>query len=355
MKKILIVNEGVSPNLGDQLINVAIQKILKEEFALDIQIDFHSYSLSNENIKKRSINESTMLSFSRIKRYVAKSILYRYYARKKWLKLKSNLFSQIRVDDYDILMIGGGQLLNNSWLYPFLFDKWTHLFREKRIITVGIGIGKSFNWLDKILVKKALQRCEIITVRDSHSKNLTTNKFKLSCEVLLDPVFKISDYYKFESKNNTAIILPASYENVYLSHNVFMGADEYLKIWLDRTEEYLKIHNRVIISITDLVQDRKIFDDLKSILGNDSRIDFIIPQDYKHLLKIIGTSNAVFSARMHALIVGYSYGCICEVFPISEKLKIFEKDIIKNKENSIGNVKNKIFKNFSLLVQKIKV
>ena len=55
---------------------------------------------------------------------------------------------------------------------------------------------------------------------------------------------------------------------------------------------------------------------------------------------------------MHALIIGYSYLCNCEVYEVSNKLKTFKKEVIDNKKISIDVLK-KLIDNQIGIIKKI--
>lgn len=340
MKKVLLVNEGNSGNLGDQLINYSLQRILSDSLTNQYKVHWHSYSfVDNENNTTTEIDERKFTKIDKIKSKIGQTFLYKSIARRKWLEHNKNKIKKLMSSDYDILLIGGGQLLNSSWLYPYLFTKWIKLFKGKKIATIAIGIGKGLNIFDKQIVNKALSECQAITVRDLYSKKIVEEKFNQKCKLIPDPVLLISNFIKTEKNSNYAIILPASFENVYLRYNTKLDEAEYLDVWVKKIEDYLKYHAKIIVSITDIIQDVKVFNQLKTMYSTHHNVEFILPNNAIHLVELIGSSELVYSARMHALIIGLSYNINCEVMEISPKLKDFKKQYIENHNFKIEDTK----------------
>lgn len=351
MKKILIINEGDSYNLGDKLINHSVNLLFKNSKYKVFWQSYSCYPKQEGKLPKfggiKIANKDFLKDF--FKRILPVVILKRI----KWYLKNKDTFNKYKKENYDLVIIGGGQLLNNYWLFPFSFFIWTSIFSKTNLITFGIGVGDSFTHLDNLLIKKGLKRCTKIFLRDNDSQVRTLKYFKVESTYIPDPVFKISDFFINEVKKDKAIVLPLSYEHVYLRYNKSnpMSELEYIKFWKDKIEEYSKKNKEVIVSITDLVQDNKIFNQLKE-LNYSSYINFKLPKGDLDLIDIIKTSKNVYSGRMHALIIGYSYLCNCEVYEVSNKLKTFKKEVIDNKKISIDVLK-KLIDNQIGIIKKI--
>lgn len=338
--KIALINEGKSDNLGDQLINFTIKQLIKS-YSDKVSITNFSYSAITD-FKRNHNSSGPAKKSSGLKRMIGKSTLYKLYARKRWISANKNFFKGISVEKFDLVIVGGGQLLNNSWLYPFLFQTWIRQFRNQRIVIYAIGMGSGFSKMDFNMIRKTLQFCDLIIVRDEYSRKMITEQMKKNAVLSKDPVFAISDYISIPDKFERVVVLPASYENVYLQHNAFIPEEEYFYKWVKIINDYKSKGKEVWVSITDLHQDQKIFHQLKKHFASEKLITFTIPNDAEDLVHIIGSSRTVCSARMHALIIGYSYGCNCDVFPISLKLKTFENEILKGSNLGIVGIKQEI-------------
>lgn len=335
-KKVLIINEGNSENLGDQTINYVTQ-ILFESYGIDC--DWQSYSCHEAFNKGKAISSARP---SAIKSFIANTVLGKTFLRKKWFKKNHHYFEKYKKTKYDLILIGGGQLLNNSWLYPYLFSKWAKVFKNQNLITFAIGLGSDFNYVDKRLIRKGLSVCSHLFVRDYFSMSYIRNKFQLESNYIPDPVFKISDFIEVNKVGSQAIVLPVSYEHVFLKYNQPICENQFLNIWIDKVNEYCSHYENVIVSITDVIQDRQIFEDLKKYFQTNSQIKFIVPKDMEDMISLIGSSEIVYSGRMHALIIGFSYNLKCEVYPVSNKLKTFESEFLSNSGRSINSIKAEI-------------
>ncbi len=335
-KKALIINEGNSENFGDQTINYVMHKLFESR---GIGCDWQSYSCHEAFDKGKAIPSARP---SAIKSFIANTVLGKTLLRKKWFKKNHHHFEKYKKTKYDLILIGGGQLLNNSWLYPYLFNKWAKAFQNQNLITFAIGLGSDFNYVDKRLIGKGLSVCSQRLVRDYFSMLYIKNKLQLESNYIPDPVFKISDFIEVNKFGSQAIVLPVSYEHVFLKYNQPISENQYLNIWLDKVNEYCLHYENVIVSITDVVQDRQIFEDLKNHFQTNSKVQFIFPKDMKQVISLIGSSETVYSGRMHALIIGFSYNLKCEVYPVSKKLKTFESEFLSNSGRSINSIKAEI-------------
>lgn len=351
MKKILIVNEGDSSNLGDRLINHSLNLLFEDS---KCKVFWQSYSCYPKQVDKLPYFGGIKIAKNDFLKNFFKRILPVVFLKRiKWYLKNKDTFNKYKKENYDLVIIGGGQLLNNYWLFPFSFFIWTSIFLKTNLITFGIGVGDSFTYLDNFLIGKGLKRCTKIFLRDNDSQVRTLKYFKVESTYIPDPVFMISDFYINEVKKDKAVVLPLSYEHVYLRYNKSnpMSELEYIKFWKDKIEEYSKKNKEVIVSITDLFQDNKIFNQLKE-LNYSSDISFKLPKGNLDLIDIIKTSKNVCSGRMHALIIGYSYLCNCEVYEVSNKLKTFKEEVICNKKISIEKIK-KLMNNQIGIIKKI--
>jgi polysaccharide pyruvyl transferase WcaK-like protein len=62
--------------------------------------------------------------------------------------------------------------------------------------------------------------------------------------------------------------------------------------------------------------------------GND--IEILDTSSLEEVAREITKSEVVVAARMHALIIGYAYGCKVIPYRTSEKIKTFEKEYVNS-------------------------
>jgi polysaccharide pyruvyl transferase WcaK-like protein len=158
---------------------------------------------------------------------------------------------------------------------------------------------------------------------------------KIESHFIPDPVFGLSSIIKSNVKNDVAVILPFSFDDVYKIYNPSkMNSESFLNFWQTKIKDTALKYKEVIVTVTDILQDIEIFEELQKA-NHTANVRFVLPQKFTDLITIISTSKYVYSGRMHALIIGYSYNCICESFDVSQKLEIFKNEVLDNKENSI--------------------
>lgn len=193
MKNFLVINEGCSDNIGDQIINSSMSYLLKESNATFL--DF-----------TKSASAPTKIQTNFKKNY--KSKLKRELRRLIPIKIRWILENITRVKDaankkYDVVIIGGGQLIISNATFPismFLWIFYLKLYKQK-VIIFGVGSGEKFSLINKYLYKKSLQKVDGIYIRDKKSQEILNNTYKVKTRFVYDVAFMydkilISDNYK---------------------------------------------------------------------------------------------------------------------------------------------------------------
>jgi polysaccharide pyruvyl transferase WcaK-like protein len=193
--KIAHFNFGHNTNKGDSAIILSIQDILKETLGKDLVID----SFPIQHLVYRTYISFSQTFFDKIKatKNTFLVLIFRIillpFALLAFLK---DLIMVFKVNQCDLVVIGGGGVYSPRWTLPFK-DNIINLFRPK-IVIFAAGYGQSKKDLD--LNKKQIksldnlhQKASLHSVRDKNTYDLfqSINK-KYQPEIIIDPAIKLA-------------------------------------------------------------------------------------------------------------------------------------------------------------------
>ena len=171
MKKVLIINQGFTQNIGDKAISFALKRFFEEKGYTVITAGY-AYSYRKRDISEpkdkclidnKEDSNTTLSQMCKFLKEIKENLLnnsigqllsYIKISRKR-LKNHINEVS----DEYDLAIIGGGQLIKNNNLFPFAFKDWSRFLinHANKIAVVGVGVNPNFSNLEKFIYKKYLK------------------------------------------------------------------------------------------------------------------------------------------------------------------------------------------------------
>lgn len=334
--KILVLNEGYSDNLGDQAINDSLHYLLKEntivfqDFTKNINkaIDIH---VDDKNINKQF--------------YLVKILKKTIPSKIKWIIKNINRVINSSKDNYDLVVIGGGQLILSNATFSIAMFLWVfflRFFSNKNIVLFAVGSGTKFSFIDKVLYKYALNRVSNIYVRDYKSQEVLKEVFNIETKFVYDVAFIHNKIAKnLESKKENILLGVISFDvyNRYNSKN--LTREEFFESWikllaknsinLDQIKLFYTTHDDRMASIEFQSYINKVY---------NIEVELIETHTKEILVNELVKANIVISARMHALILGLTYGCEIVTYKISDKL--IEFDEMFGKEFELDTVQSNI-------------
>lgn len=348
MKKVLIINEGFSHNLGDQAILEASAGYFKDKgYATDflflskpkiLSLPLYQY---NETAPEKPA-EQTLL-------YHLRSWLSFIY----WLTYnRKTVMNKLKNGDYQIISIGGGQLINTSG--PYLVNNFAiALFWISRLINryskksgiyfIAVGVAEKFNKVEQYLYKKALDNATAIFVRDEFSQKIMKEIFHKQATIIPDIAF-YSQHNKDNQheKQNLALVGIANYDELELSNKTGSTKEGYYSTINMQINEYKNQENEVRLfytSLLDVAATREFNRYLESINQSPLRVCDI--QTLNDLTLALTPAKFVYSGRMHALILGLKYGCEVRPYLLSQKLVSFDALYVSSKKE-VNEISRKI-------------
>lgn len=335
MKNVLIINEGFSHNLGDQAIKKAI-----EAFFIDAKYSTDFLYFLSPKTTSLPAYDYTKKIIQQKKTGLAKlkTSIYFFY----WLFINhKTIINKLKTNNYSIVAIGGGQLLNSSGSsYPHGFAialYWlTYLIKKHtsaKIILIAVGAATNYNRIEKTLYAKAFSKIEDFFVRDVFSKQKLKDQFHINAQLMPDIAFyeSKSEQAKTYHKDHLALLSVTNYDEVVAKYNEQgVSKDQYF-------EQLYKVLQRYFLDGFDVklfyttISDSNECINFKQFVQQQYQVTIEICdiQTYNDLTNYLAKAKIVYSGRMHALILGLKFDCKTEAYIVSQKLRSFNEEYIK--------------------------
>ena len=331
-KKILTINELYSDNLGDQAIAEAMRKYCQVEPCVQVDSVDYSFRKLPSQLKHNASNKNRFLT---IKAYLPNILKKMFFLVKNFRSAK-----RIASGNYDLALIGGGQLLLGKGSFPYSLFLYTYFLSVQgtKIKLVSVGVGENFSLVEKFMVKKSLERIESIYLRDRGSAINLLNIFSRESSFSPDIAYYLHEEIgdAFIYKKRRSLVCPVEY-GVYMRYrhetgNPVLNFEQYKYLWCSLIRDKINAGYHVLIAATT----NKDFDFSEKLLKG---LDF-------HELKMVTVHRCtthtdfsliakeaveVQSGRMHALILCHNLGLDIVPFNISQKINSFEKEYLSNK------------------------
>ena len=323
MKNVLIVNQGLSSNIGDK----AIMNSLKQYFESK---QFDVSVMGFTQFVETAVDEDGWQTYKQTRRIDLPNIL-------KWnIKGKKRLLSELKKIDrcYDYVVIGGGQLIKTDCYFPYAMIEWAKKASvcSNAKYLIGVGADNSFTIPEISNYKCALKMFDGIVVRDINSKNVLHKIFDVDSDDMPDVAFLLRYYFSGRRpKSNASIVMPYDYNTYkYHFHNK-KNRETYTRMWIDIIKAELE-KNRDVKLMYTTIEDKQecyfIFDQMKYI--DKDRIEIVSASSLSDFIQKMSEAIEIYAGRMHALILGMIAGSKVNPIIVSNKIANFEKEYIKN-------------------------
>ncbi|WAJ69377.1 polysaccharide pyruvyl transferase family protein [Catenovulum adriaticum] len=321
-KHFLLVNENGSDNIGDHAINEGLKTLLSEKG--------YTYESAPFSTKKQVQQASQQKVEKSVLTKLKRSILsIKPLFHFLWLQKNKALIQNQLNNQYDGIIIGGGQLILSGFAFPIAMHAWVKYAKQKNIpvYVAGVGCGENFLPSEVKLYKKALQQCDAIFVRETASIGKLKSYFNVEAEFCPDLAFGLTPLDKAQKANGiivgmTDYAVYQRYKNE-VTDNQYDTYDSYLNAWLNKTKSLIiDSEEPIYLASTthkDAACNRDLYQLLKAAVNNPIElVDGVESLDqYRRLLS---RSRVVFSGRMHSLILGKIEGCELKPWVISAKI-----------------------------------
>lgn len=314
-KDILIINQQHTTNIGDKLIGQTMRKLLK-----GYKIDFAPYiptekyeSIDNYTVKKqRGKKLIDLLKINTIVNDFLFSIKIKKFLRKK---------------DYQIAVIGGGELLSGNLEFNSALYIWTKYLNRRKIPVIVAGV--SGNEVSKRLGKRykcGLERCKKVYVRDHLTQSILKNQYGLKAEYCPDFVFAFEPENPISQNIHRTVVQIYSHEYVGGGYGN-LSKEEYYDIWYRKIQD--NCTGSIVLSYSDK-DDKKAAYDFKDYVYKTYRKEYEMQdiQSIDDMLALIGNCHTILTGRMHPMILAILLKKHIIPFITKDKIQCFAEEWI---------------------------
>jgi polysaccharide pyruvyl transferase WcaK-like protein len=347
IKSVLVLNEGFSDNLGDQAINESILYLLHENNIKNIT----SIGLTSSRTHVTDIKKKYYKTFF-------KDQLRKVYPKRiGWIFRNVSRVFKISKNKYDLVIIGGGQLLLSNKTFPISLFIWIYmlkLFGNKSIVMLGIGATAPSGIIDKTLISYVVKNLSDIYVRDINSQKLLKEFYNVKANIIDDVAFLYPKVYPINNNLNEGILLGVvSFEEVYKTYNKeVVSINEYYELYINLLDTNNISLDNVSLFYTTILDKKESLNFMKYVeVTYKISIPLKETDTLKNLVYQISTHKFIVSGRMHALILGLSYEKKIFIFNISQKIIEFQRQYF-NENINILQLQNQIGLKFKYIVSK---
>ena len=319
--RIRLLNVKYSPNLGDGLLSICLERALLAAGAREAQsIDLAARTAFGDTLAGR---QSVMAILDRLPPSLRRPALaapMAYFAHKKW---KPHYVRELT--DADHVVIGGGNLLTDMDLnFPTKINLACEeaAIRQLPLTIYGVGVGATWSKKGTSLFDRAFMasgRLRAVFVRDEMSKanwqKHLGDRSRVEAEVVRDPGLLAVETFPArvdepseEPLVGIGVMSPVAVR--YHADNAVSAVT--LRQWYEDLAAALAQRGYRICAFTngspeDVAFLAELAPSLRRAAGGEDRITFQQPGTPEALCAVISGCDAVVAFRMHAIIAAYSY------------------------------------------------
>jgi polysaccharide pyruvyl transferase WcaK-like protein len=326
----LIISECFSDNLGDQAISDAMLQALRDKGYFVEKVDFTCRPQKNQNTPPRLSNNRLCLNiWRRLRLFVGF-----FWAIKNLPNIR-----EVARKKYDLVVIGGGQLILDNSKFPIALYLWIKLLKKNNtnINILSCGVGESFCWIERILIKKALNLTKEIYLRDIRSIVNAKRNFGVNAKFCPDISYYLSKKIATKHNNNLINIMGVNVVDyrIYTRHSVEMSISpltesEYINQWTNNIVAYIEEGTEVaLLSTTDADQTyaEKVFLKIQAIYGDRISL-YPKSKNWNNFCIQLSHCNIFLSGRMHGLILAHICGLKTIPYLVNKKVETLSNEYL---------------------------
>ena len=320
MKRILVVNQFNSENLGDKLLNLSLCDALKKR---GIDILSCGYAQTTPQIMHYLCdNRKIHTLLHSLKRYLPNRLKY-------IIKYKRDLDKQlntVNIKDCNGIVIGGGQLLKSKSVFLYCFQYWVKLSRKYKIplYLYGIGIDDNLSAYEIKKYKCLISNVKYINCRDYFSYEFIKSRFDKECSLSPDIAFSYESQM-IKSKENV-IVMPYCYHTAVSAFSFLLSRQEYYQMLLEKAMPFILSGKRMIVTATTSADIQESYKFIEWINKKNIEMEMKYIYSIEMFENLFSSAECIISGRMHALIMGKIMDANIIPIEISQKIKQFAYD-----------------------------
>lgn len=360
MKKILLVNQGHTDNIGDQLISEITNRNLSKYFKTEVEKFIPDESekriiLTADSLTTGENRKNKKKCCQGIKKIIKKN--YLICLEILTLKYYRKIVKSIN-DEYDAIFIGGGELLADYVAFTAALQAWL-LYAYKantKIILYGVS-GFVFEKRKHRALKMLLNNCELICVRDYETQHHLSRQLNKKIMCAPDIVFLLNNI------NSAQIAQKCAKEDIFVSIysseelGISERISEYYDGWIRLILDKINLNTEKLLIGYTTQSDYYAAKEFYSYVSKKTRfknieIKLCDYSDWRGYCNVISKCKYVITGRMHAMIIALQYGCEVIPYLVKKKIEVFNSEYIEKKYDmfsvnekillSLEEVKNRI-------------
>lgn len=357
VSRITIAGEIYSPNLGDGMIYESLAYLFQQQTPsiviqpLDISGRSNWSQTSKLPLKTRltSIGRRWLPGLSRWINVVTFGMQYLNRLQSKWQRI---------LEQTDLLVIGGGQLLMDNYLdFPVKLLFLSRLADRLHvpIHLVGVGVGDRWSQIGLAWAKEVVRSAVSISVRDAFSLSILTQIFQRQDAYLTaDPAFWAKEIYGVQPepvKKKIGLGM-LNYTDFHAHDNArSVSASQWLEYWENIAMGLYRQGMPVEIFTNGNLLDEEFAHRVYRRVNREAQGLIVKAERARHTRALawrIGGYRAILSARYHANILAAIYGVPAIGFVWDKKVSHlyqsmgYGERLIRFAENSVLEVVEKI-------------
>lgn len=344
-KKVLVVNQYNSDNLGDKLLNLMLCENLQNN-----NIDVYNIGFAQTTNQTIIYQENENKNSNFFRRVKEKCPEYIKFIAKYKKSIKKEI-KKINVDDFSAIIIGGGQLLKHNSVFYYCFQFWTKWAKKNDLVLClyGIGIDSDINDRERKIYSKLLKKFDYINCRDKETSKLLIDFGINKVNVTPDVAFTIRSKDYHLNSSNYVLVMPYDYDKAVSAFHLESTRNEYYSKILKKIDN----KNNVILSATTSSDAKECYKLKKYLESNGILCTVNKATSINDLISLIASSNYLITGRMHAMIIALAFQKRVIPLFISDKIKDFYRDYIVD-EQDIDTICYLSKKGVDLLAKNIK-
>ncbi|MDA9999098.1 polysaccharide pyruvyl transferase family protein [bacterium] len=359
--RILLINEGLSDNFGDQVIKESMSYLINRngceiEFQdltrhkalyhnrycdIDIDIDV-DVDVDGDGL---AVEAAWVL---RLKGFLWKLL---------WIAKNTKRIVRAAFNQYDAVVIGGGQLLLSNGIFPLALFVWVSLLKvrnKKNIALFSVGLQGSYGKFERIIFSYVLDNVSCIYVRDDLSKETLQRVFNKHSIVTYDSAFVYNNVYQVKKTASKYLHLIGVVDyRVYClyANSRPLSRHDYFKTWVALIGEGVDFSKTALIYAT--VEDRSECLNFKNFLKDYYDVDIDVLENVNHyqFLDNLALGDTVVSGRMHSLILALVSHKRILPYVISEKIEFFLETL--ERESDLERIQTMVYSDFEKMISQV--
>lgn len=328
---ILLIGECYSNNIGDQIVAIASEHILKKIYpgANFVKLDLggRTHIASNKDNHGSNRNQNSVLF--RLRVLLSKLSIIDYLLKKKNVNgLKPYYINSINNAKPSLAVFCGGQLVNDTFVCQI--EELSNILLEKNIPIIynAVGIGTLNTWQSSIFSKVLqLPNVKMVSCRsraDRFSSTLSLTRIVFDS---FDPAIFASEIYRIERDKTSEVI------GLGIMDSTRFNREELILFW---TGIIGKLEERKLkwkLFYTGSPNDYNLAIEVLQRSGLKSFDKYIKKEMYSplDLLQELKTFRKIISFRLHSHILAFSIGVPSIAIKWDEKINDFFDKIDRSK------------------------